>query len=822
MMSDRLSSKLSVALITIAVLAIGDARALEAQVLDSSLVKEYARERFQEIEHNLRLDRVDIPHPDGILAGLFDNEGQLRKILFRPAGSDRLVSSEIYFDAGEPFFVFERRSTSGGGVEEHRFYFMDQQLARWLAPGSRAIDITSDAARHEGEQVRAAVAALQADIQPELTRMSGSNGPDAPVLTPTGSPIGQDGPASAVQTAEWIGFALTVFIAFLIVSLFLLFLWQYLRPLHAAAKAMVSARSCVPKPEQSFDEGETDAKREKRYAEEAGSLFPKPNARLRQLWVDFRELRHETTRPHQSKRISTVDPGEVFYDEAVFGTYNRNFAITLAGFFTGLGILGTFAGLVLGLYRIDASSERMLDSIGSLLAGMSTAFYTSLIGIFFSLLWLILDRVLYDRVQKATDAFLQEVRVKYPVEGADRLLHHLLDVEQSENQAIHESRDLLAEQKGILQSLSVDIAVAFEEAMTASLDKALTPQFQKMTEVLEALSVQIGDRQVEALDKMVETFQDRLSAELRGNLEGLAQSMATAAEWQEQVHADLGQLCDRLRAAADRQADLVESTNAAASVFGNSLSALASAHEHIVQSLGSLETATGDLQTVAGIIGTQAEVLEGRIDVLGQENKVYREANESIRLQLAQQIESLDSRMSDLDELWQSLGEQLEEAGGRLQASANEFSNLTTQKLQEIFARFDSEMATVVQHLAGTLAEIREVTDGLPGNVAALGDHLSGHVGALEGTTTAVKEAGQRLQAVENLGAALTRLEPLQDAMARVAFGMARTTDQLTQLTGRIQSVDGNVAEFVRQVVKANGDARDPTPAPASPAPVES
>lgn len=50
-----------------------------------------------------------------------------------------------------------------------------------------------------------------------------------------------------------------------------------------------------------------------------------------------------------------------------------------AGTLTGLGILGTFVGLLLGLRGISfVTVEAALGSVQSILAGINTAFYTSI------------------------------------------------------------------------------------------------------------------------------------------------------------------------------------------------------------------------------------------------------------------------------------------------------------------------------------------------------------------------------------------------------------------------------------------------------------
>ena len=72
----------------------------------------------------------------------------------------------------------------------------------------------------------------------------------------------------------------------------------------------------------------------------------------------------------------------------------RNLLGVIPGSLTGLGILGTFYGLLNGLGGIRFSSvEVVVDSITLLVRGIDTAFYTSIAGVALSLLFEIITRL---------------------------------------------------------------------------------------------------------------------------------------------------------------------------------------------------------------------------------------------------------------------------------------------------------------------------------------------------------------------------------------------------------------------------------------------
>ena len=87
---------------------------------------------------------------------------------------------------------------------------------------------------------------------------------------------------------------------------------------------------------------------------------------------------------------SNVPASEFFSESAVYKAWKLNIRLldTASGTLVGLGLLGTFLGLTLGIMDFDSSNtENIQKSIQLLLSGMATAFETSLLGMFFSLVY---------------------------------------------------------------------------------------------------------------------------------------------------------------------------------------------------------------------------------------------------------------------------------------------------------------------------------------------------------------------------------------------------------------------------------------------------
>ena len=81
----------------------------------------------------------------------------------------------------------------------------------------------------------------------------------------------------------------------------------------------------------------------------------------------------------------------------------------IPGTLTGIGVLGTFIGLLSGISSVEfTSAETALESIQELLSGIHVAFYTSIAGIILSILFNILHRTIWNVTVRDLGMFIDE------------------------------------------------------------------------------------------------------------------------------------------------------------------------------------------------------------------------------------------------------------------------------------------------------------------------------------------------------------------------------------------------------------------------------
>lgn len=117
---------------------------------------------------------------------------------------------------------------------------------------------------------------------------------------------------------------------------------------------------------------------------------------------------------YKTKRgyVNSCDLEEYINEDLIDRVGMTFFNSGISGTLTGLGILGTFLGLSIGLGSFQGDDIYTIsDNVGPLLSGMKVAFHTSVYGIFFSLIFNFVYRSImsdaYEKLENFHNAFRQ-------------------------------------------------------------------------------------------------------------------------------------------------------------------------------------------------------------------------------------------------------------------------------------------------------------------------------------------------------------------------------------------------------------------------------
>lgn len=226
------------------------------------------------------------------------------------------------------------------------------------------------------------------------------------------------------------------------------------------------------------------------------------NEKLNELFTDFIfELNREDDAENAYYRPGIDD---YINEELVDTVMHRNELNQVPGMLTGLGILGTFIGLSIGLEHFNTgTTAQMTNSIEPLMNGIKVAFHTSIFGMVFSLTFnSIYKRKLYEG-ESAVQTFCHAFK-KYVLPD-------------TENNGMNQLISLQAEQLEAMDKMYSRVA----EELAVIID----PQFDRLNRAVAEFETIMVRNETEAIRQIVDTFINEMNASLGNSFYQLSESV---------------------------------------------------------------------------------------------------------------------------------------------------------------------------------------------------------------------------------------------------------------------------------------------------------
>lgn len=250
--------------------------------------------------------------------------------------------------------------------------------------------------------------------------------------------------------------------------------------------------------------------------------------------------------------------------------------------YVSLGILGTFWGITSGISEIDSQSDSlgMQEGINTLLAGMKFAFYSSIAGIVISLIYQLLDKMLFYRMlTNELDQLLYDLDMTIPIMTESSLLDKLVKTQQEQ---LNDIKSFFADE--FISNLTTGIS--------ESISNALNPHLEKSNEIMEKVAQNTVDAQSDTLNEMANHFLQSLNEVTGDQMKRLGESLDKTVEWQEKVHGEMSSLVEELSHVAEQQAEMAKNTTDLSEKMNNYTITLADYQEKLISSTHELNLVT--------------------------------------------------------------------------------------------------------------------------------------------------------------------------------------------------------------------------------------
>lgn len=305
------------------------------------------------------------------------------------------------------------------------------------------------------------------------------------------------------------------------------------------------------------------------------------NADLRQAYTAHRRELDRLYRDDSSFRFSDI--AEYVNQELLDHIGNMSFCDIVGGSMTGLGILGTFLGLMIGLQDFDPSTaDAMLLTIPTLIDGIKIAFLTSIFGVVFSLLFNMYSRGVQEDATDALDEFL----------GA----YYKHVIPQPENDGFTQ---LIRYQQSQTDSMA-QFAEEMSLTMANALKENVAPVFERIEASISTLSERFAKSQSEAMDEVATRFVEHMDQAMGNQLTHLGENIQKLCQWQDETIGKMEQTIHAFSEAGEK----VGAVNAKLDASFDSL-------EQYMQNIAKLqEKVNADFTNVLGTLEQVSEKLE--------------------------------------------------------------------------------------------------------------------------------------------------------------------------------------------------------------------
>lgn len=219
---------------------------------------------------------------------------------------------------------------------------------------------------------------------------------------------------------------------------------------------------------------------------------------------------------------------------------------------TSIGILGTFIGISIGLVNFDTSN--IDGSISELLGGMKTAFFTSLFGMSFSILFKIvqsLSRIAESKPENSDDPLqvlsqqatsLNSLVSSIGGESDTSILSQLKLLRSDINDNSKNILRVQQESGSLIQSLN-ELATAQQASFQEFSDKL----WVTLQDFADILSKSATETIIDALRQVIVDFNKNLTEQFGENFKELNSAVRELVVWQENYKEQIGQMTEQYK-----------------------------------------------------------------------------------------------------------------------------------------------------------------------------------------------------------------------------------------------------------------------------------
>lgn len=526
-------------------------------------------------------------------------------------------------------------------------------------------------------------------------------------------------------------------------------------------------------------------------------------------------------------RSRTTASSEYFFNQSLLvdTPLNVEFFKHLPGIITGIGIIGTFGGLLIGLNSFDPAGDpaNVQSSLGNLLHGVRDAFIASGIAIFIAMLmtgvekaWL---RTCYAKLEELTteidqlfesddvgEQYLNRILVSSEqsakqakdlkdglVGDLKTMLQNLTDAQQQASQEL--ARQLIESQNKTSQDMAKQIGQSITESLQAPLDKIASS--------VQQVSGDQGAAVQDLLTDVLTAFMSRLETTFGSQMTGMSEMMNQSVSAMREMQQGFNQLIADMRNSSEASAQVLEQQ------MLSMLSGIEQKQQEMTNTLNTVLEQVQQSVVKIGETGTDAAQQMGlqvadmltqlNTKIAGMVDGITQQRMEQDRV-IAENQQALHQTTTDLiDGLAEKITQLLQESQIAIQSSRDNIEKLTQVTTHSISGM--NEGAEKMRLAAERFTQAGQSLSGITEQSAALLTQVNTLSNGLTATSNQLRTlVSDYQQSRESVQQAISTLEKVIETAQREAGMSSQMLSDTQKMTNSLNQVSQEMQGYLNQV----------------------
>lgn len=374
----------------------------------------------------------------------------------------------------------------------------------------------------------------------------------------------------------------------------------------------------------------------------------------------------------------------------------RNILDNGSGIHVSLGVLGTFMGLAIGLSGLNMANPDLLrDGVSGLIGGMKTAFYTSVLGVVFSILWIFIDSLITRRRNKEIEWHINKLHYFLNADDEEIFLNRLEKIQQQQTEQM-------------------------KTLLTDALEKAMVPFVQTIEKGNQEISQQMKEQNETSLEHlhlmknqsedMANRIMDGVSESMNESIYEFSQVLRLAQENQDRMNSLLENTVEQFNQAAESNSNMIHKTENMVSTFTNLSEQMDETQRNYSAAQENLLNAVNDIGNIQSMMVEHAATQK---EMISHQQSFMSKSDE-----LVNQFVAFGDRMAEVqNSMIETLVEKTDMVSKRFEALSNELVEASNNQKE---ASRDS--ADFMERAKVAIAELVPLSESLTTTINGLSE----------------------------------------------------------------------------------------------------